>query len=131
MLKAGQIKVLAGGALAYVKSNPDQDAQNSAALAAHGNTSADYFNYNQKQLPVNLSSLFVDFDSCSRLKMIDSRTVRVNNTTYGRICCAWIVPKDGEEYAFILIKLRAQRTNFQHFATHCRYCAWSDGRLLN
>lgn len=52
----------------------------------------------------SLLDTYIDFGGCSRYRVIESRTIRVRNNTYGRMSCVWIHPGDNpeEECPFII-----------------------------
>ncbi len=95
-MNVGQIKVTENGALAYAKSMPEELHSNEPAAQAC--ISAEYYSETARHAPVSITTSFVDFDSCSRLKIIDSRSVRLVNNTLGRVCCSWVIPQDADKY---------------------------------
>ncbi|KAI8822927.1 uncharacterized protein EV422DRAFT_585444 [Fimicolochytrium jonesii] len=52
--------------------------------------------------PVTLVDTHVEFGSCSRYKVIDSRTIRISNNTSGKMSCVWIMPGEtsGQDSVF-------------------------------
>jgi len=41
---------------------------------------------------VTLVDNFIDFGSCSMYRIIESKSIRINNNTRGIVACAWILP---------------------------------------
>ncbi|ORX51756.1 hypothetical protein BCR36DRAFT_287578 [Piromyces finnis] len=72
----------------YVQSNKIEDnPYNECAI------SSEFFNQDHNQnLEVSLLDTFVNFGSCSMYRIIEGKTIRINNNTRGTIACVWILP---------------------------------------
>jgi hypothetical protein len=46
----------------------------------------------------SLLDTYVDFGNCSRFRVMEPKTIRVKNNSYGRMSCVWIHPCIESEY---------------------------------
>jgi len=42
---------------------------------------------------------FIDFGSCSMYRIIEGKTIRINNNTRGTLSCVWILPGETKKYS--------------------------------
>ncbi|ORX76894.1 hypothetical protein BCR32DRAFT_295949 [Anaeromyces robustus] len=55
--------------------------------------SSNFYNQDSNQnLEVTLVDPFIDFGSCSMYKIIEGKTIKINNNTRGTLACVWILP---------------------------------------
>jgi hypothetical protein len=77
--------------------------------------SSEYYNQDTNQnLEVTLVDNFIDFGSCSMYRIIESKSIRINNNTRGIVACAWIFPWETK-------KNKTRRCNIFSYSKNSNY----------
>ena len=104
MIKGGVV-INENGILSYA--DPSQVLTNKSNLDNPSDdcvSASEFFFSNQAtNLSVGLLDDFVDFGSCSRLRMVEPQVIRIANKTRGKMACVWVIPGEAEGYTFLIL----------------------------
>jgi len=80
---------------------------------------SEFFFENTGDNPCTLVDTYVEFGSCSRYRMVESRVIRIANNTSGKMSCVWVMPGEVLGYVSNYILSLRQETIFSVSPSIC------------